>query len=353
MSYSDPDADLRQAAALIEMRRYPEAALSAQRVLGADPHNARAACLLAQSALGTTDYSQALAAAESAIAIQPDWEWPHRLASIACSALNMRERAVIEAQEAVRLAPDQYATHVRLGEALLIDGKLDTALEHSERALALAPGNADAHNLAGRVAHARGRNKEATQAYLRALEIQPDHVPSHNNLARLKLQGGRFRGGAMADAASGFATALRADPHNDPVRRNLELAFTAFLRQTAYLVFLGAWIGVLTDPTSASGHTSGVVHILPLVVLALPALYAARFLGRLTPPLRRFLLDAITHRVWLLVPSILVLVAAVCVLGEALTTSHLHSALGGVGAISAIAGRVLLLIYSRKQRKPR
>ena len=351
MSARGIHSDLEHAAALIAMRRYPEAALSAQRILATDPHNARASCLLAQAALGMGDFDRALAVAESAIVIEPDWEWPHRLASIACSRLNNRERAIAEAQEAVRLAPDQHLTHMRLGESLLADGKIYTALEHSQRALELAPNKPDAHNLAGRVAHARGRNKEARQAYLRALEIQPDHVPSQNNLARLRLEaGGRFRGAAMADAAGGFATALRSDPRNAIVRRNLELAFAGFLRLTAYLVFLGAWLGIITSPAHRSNHVSGTVRILPALVLVLPTLFAARFLTRLAPPLRRFLLDAITHRVRLALPLMLVFLAAVCVLGETLTTGQRHATLGLVAAAAAIAGRVLLWAYSRKLR---
>ena len=344
-------ANLERIDALVDMRRYPEAIASAQQLLAADPNNADAACVLARAELGAGNHEQALNAAQTAIALAPDEEWQHRLASVALSGLGQHERAVSEAREAVRLAPQQYGTHLRLGEALVAAGRTTEARVHAQQALELAPTVPSAHCLTGRIAYTEDRLDDAEESYRRALAIQPDHTDSLNELARIRLRKSArgFRGAAMADAASGFAAASRVDPRNQVIRRNLELVTISFLRRTAYLVFIAAWLGYASSGSSSS-HSSNF-RALPLILLALPAAYAARFVTRLQKPMRIFLLDVITRRPVILAAVTLQAVAIGCIVAGVLIPHHTPRALSVIAAVAAIGARVLIMIHRRRAKR--
>jgi tetratricopeptide (TPR) repeat protein len=346
VSTRDVTADLHRAARLVEIGRYQEAATSALQVLAVDPDNAHAACLLAQAALGLRDYRRALSAAQSAVRTAPEWWWPRYLASIAWSQLSDRNGAVTEAREAVRLAPEQYVAHLRLAEEYLIGDDLPAARVHGERALQLAPTAVGSHFAAGRLAHAEGRRQDAEEAYSRALAIDPNHAPSHNELARLRLRGGRWAGlraGALADAAGSFATGVRADPRNESIRRNLDVTTVRFLSTTAYLMFLAAYLG----GQFSAHHSSGLLTAMPLILLAVPSLYAARFIARLPPPLRVFLRDIIRRRSAVRAAMVLELVAVVCIVLEVLAPQHSRITFAFIAYPAAFVARLLLWDHTR------
>jgi tetratricopeptide (TPR) repeat protein len=339
VSSPEVEVGVERAAALVELRRFDEAIAHCRNVLASHATHLRAHCLLAQSELGRRHHRDALSAAQQAIAIAPDEEWPHRLASLAHAGLRDTQRALEHAREAVRLAPHEYRTYIRLVEAELDGGSVQAAGSATQRALELAPEIADVQFVAGKVADAEGRPGAAQEAFRRALSIQPDHSAAHNELARMQLKDSRrFRGGALAGAATGFATAPRADPRSDVSKRNLEIVLHRFLRTTAYLVFLGAALGWLT----ASNDPSEAARIAPLIVLALPLIFAARFCVALTSQLRRYLRDAILRRSELRKTALLELAASACLVAEALS-SHQVRGLFAVGAwFLAIGARLVL-----------
>jgi tetratricopeptide (TPR) repeat protein len=351
------DTALRETVALIEMRRYGDAAARAQEVLAADPDSAPAACLLALSAIRSGDPDLGLGAAEFAISVEPDWEWPHRLASGACAQLGDEQRAVAEAEEAVRLAPSDHGTHLCLAEVLLQFRRIAEAHARSDLALKLAPDSADAHFLIGRVARAEERDRDAERAYQRAIELDPGHAPAHKGLAGLTFQASWFGGATLANAANGFASALHAAPDSEPYRRNIELAVTTFLRRMAGLLFIAVWIEYVSSVSRLSGHAVGrpLTNLgLPLMILfVLPAAFVARFISRLTPRPRRVLLDMVSHRPELRVPLALEFIALGCLLGEAVTSGRLHNALGSLSVMAVIAASVILTVSHRKGVKRR
>jgi tetratricopeptide (TPR) repeat protein len=275
--------ELERAQALIGLGRFDEAGSRLRELLAGEPNVAPAWCLLSQAQIGLGQTEGGLDAAERAAALAPEDDWPHRLRSLALLQLDDLDGAVAAAREAVALGPHNWQTHRRLAVALgAAKRDLDDALAAGERAVALAPNEPEAHFALGLVHHARKKRKQADQCFEHALALDPQHGPSRSALARRQLVGSRFgRAGKLADAAAGFRDVLQADPQADYAARNLELVLRVFIARVSYLVFLIVWIA-----SRATGGTVGD-RLVPLVLLAVPAAFAVRFLNRLAPDLRR------------------------------------------------------------------
>jgi hypothetical protein len=99
----------------------------------------------------------------------------------------------------------------------------------------------------GVVAAADTRAEEATAAFHRALALEPDNSTAHHEPALLQLKKHRLGNPAgLAQAADGFAAALRADPHAGMSRRNLDLVLHVLLGRTACAIFI---VAILTGQT--------------------------------------------------------------------------------------------------------
>src|SRR4051812_21356939 len=241
---------------LCEAERWAQARPLVSLLLAGQPENELAWCLLAQCELGLGRYDQALAAAGQAAALAPDHEWPHRLVSFAASQLGRPGPAVRAAREAVRLEPEMWQTQVRLAAAV---GRLGAGPHRwnrrsrssraeaglaADRALALAPEEPQVQLIYGLVAATAGRRAVAEQAYRTALHLDPQHSGARHLLASLRLQ---HRGGpgGLAEAATGFAAALSADPTAQMSRQSLELTLRSFLGRAAYGLFAAAYLSQL------------------------------------------------------------------------------------------------------------
>jgi len=112
----EPVIELRQelarASAMLDVRRFDEASELLARVVSAEPESSRAWCLMARAHLGAERYTEAVTAANQAMALDPADEWPHRLASNALVHLGHHADALRAAYEACRLAPGYWQTHV-------------------------------------------------------------------------------------------------------------------------------------------------------------------------------------------------------------------------------------------------
>ena len=146
---------------LCDLRRFDEAAAMARRAIATTPDNPEAWCLLAQALLGTEKYGLALDAAGRAAAIAPEDEWPHRLRSIALTALHRDSEALAAAVESVRCEPFAWVTHARVASASAAAGMKDQAIAAAAKAVELGPNEARAWITAGDVAAKSGKPKEA------------------------------------------------------------------------------------------------------------------------------------------------------------------------------------------------
>lgn len=329
--------ELARARTLCELHRHDEARSVVRELLAREPDNGAAWRLLAQAELGAGDAKAALDAADRATGVEPEHEWGHRLRSIALHQLGDKKGAIEAAREAVRTGPNTWQAHSRLAIALSFARRdLKEAVAAAERGVALAPNEPDSHYALGLVSDARRKHKEAEQHFRRALALDPQHSQSHNALARHQLVRSRFgRAGNLADAAAGFRNVVQTDPSADYAVRNLEFVLRVFLSRLSYLIWVIVFIA-----TTASGGTVGD-RIGPLLLLAIPAAFAFRFLFRLEPDLRRHLRHVV-FRGKLAAPSI----AQGCALGlllvSAAAPTPARPALDGGAVVAALIARILL-----------
>ncbi|MGA2521657.1 MAG: hypothetical protein ABSG81_12675 [Acidimicrobiales bacterium] len=339
-----------RAAALCDLGRFEDAIAVLGPLAAAEPDAPMPWCLLARAQIGAGHNEDALVCATRAVALRPDDEWPHRLRSIALGRLDRHAEAVTEARQSVRLAPHLWQTHHRLAYAHLAGGWHGTeARQAAAEACALGPLEAVTHTAVGAVALAAGDRDSAEAAFRHALTIDPNSDVAHNELARLHLRRRSLaNAGGLADAASGFASALRANPRAGASRRNLELVVQVFLARAAYFIFLDAFLVARLLGSSASAPA----RVAPIVALAVPGAFVARFVGRLPRDLRRYLRGAMTGpraRVAAAIEAV-----AVLALGAgAVSPEAVRPDLAVAAAIAAFVGRVALSVERRRGAGPR
>ncbi len=234
--------------------------------------------------------ADALAAANRAVALAPQEDWPHRLASLLLSDLGRHKVAVRAAQEGVRLAPHQWQSHSRLASALshLPSGGRE-AWDVAMEAVRLGPHESAVHCTVGHVALVGGHLPQAEQAFRQALALDPNNAAAQNDLALVALRRGR-----LAEAASGFSAGVRTDPTLRTAVRNLDVTLWRGLSRVHWFV-----VGiVLLSGVASSGQAPGTTPapqwapaLYVAVVLAIAGVLARRFWRGLTPSLRPYLLS--------------------------------------------------------------
>jgi tetratricopeptide (TPR) repeat protein len=334
---------LRQADALLGVRRYAEARELLAQLVASTPDDWRAWCLLAQCLIGLDQPADALEAAQTAIRLQPEQEWGYRLASISARALGQTTHAVGNARRAVELAPHEPSTFVCLTHALISAGDAQGAVVAAEAAIELAPEHVSSLIALGSALAARGSRQPAADAFQRVLARDPDNVVAHNELARMRMHRSSLLPGRLAAAADGFSDALRSDPRAEVSRRNLDLVVRVFLARGAYLLFIVAWIA----QWAASDGASETERIVIVALVAVPLLFTVRFVVSVSPPLRRYLLDSIRRERAMAAAILCELVAIGLLIAGVFSRSSVEFV---AAAAIAIVARVLLYVNRRQFR---
>jgi len=284
--------DSADARALIVAQRYEEAIPLLQRAITQYPQDPDARCLLAICLMNTGKPKEAAEMAASAIALDPNAEWPHRIRSEALAAIGKGNKALQEAEDAVRADPDEAMAFFILAERLLHKRwRLKKAIEMVRRGLFLDPESPHGHELLGRIELRRKRWKEAEVAYRKALAMQPQSWVLMNNLAIALRRQGRQR-----EAIAMFENAARANPRSKLAQRNLYLETRRYVGVGLFafiLVINGA--RVLAGYFRSNPFGAGIVLcILASVTLAI-VLIKWRRKATLTPVARTFY-EAESHR---------------------------------------------------------
>jgi tetratricopeptide (TPR) repeat protein len=253
-------ANLRQAMALVEIRRYHDAIGLLGQLIASQPGEARPRCLLAQCLLGLDDPAGALDAASGAVGVEPELEWGHRLRSIALLRLKRKKEALAAAHEAVRLSPMQHHGYIVLSDAEVANRHWDSAEAAAQRAAELAPDRAEGLNALGLVALRRSHFPEAEQYFRLALGREPENARAMNNLGVALVRQGR-----RPQAIHYFAEASRLDPRLSTSRRNAVSAAKAGSTALVVLVVIEA------VRVAGSGFNAGVAVSALIIVTILGA----------------------------------------------------------------------------------
>lgn len=296
----DGVAALERASALCDLGRWDDAARRLRTILATDPHNEYGLCLLAQAQYMQADtqaaYDEALRTSLTAISVNPENEWSHRLASVALLQLGREQEAYAMGREAVRLAPNVAACHTNLAEMLAwSQADRDEARAAADRAVVLAPNDPASHIAVGVVVGAvpAGRRKAAA-AYHRALALDPENSRAHHQLAQSRLVSGRDGNtGALAQAAGGFADALRTNPSSSENRHNFDLCVHQFLHHVFNAMLLVVVFAPAAPLYFVKNGNAVLGRGLGVFLLAVPALVVGRFVSVLAPRLRGHLISVL------------------------------------------------------------
>ena len=128
------DGALARVEALVELGRCSEAESMLARVLADRPDDHHAWCLLALAQDGLSHWSEMLRAANHAVAVAPDHEWGHRLASIVLARLEMSADAYRAAGRAAEIAPHSADAHFALGLTSGATGRHEKVAGHYREA---------------------------------------------------------------------------------------------------------------------------------------------------------------------------------------------------------------------------
>jgi tetratricopeptide (TPR) repeat protein len=212
---------LNLAEELIDVGRFGDAARIIDAELVADPESADALCARARLLSRTGDYAGMRAAAGAAAKQRPNWEYPHRLSSIAARMLDEPKVALAAADAAVAAAPHDPMTHHVLAQALIANGRYVEAYRVAERASELAPTDPESFHVLAEVFQAAGDLAAARRMYVEELRLAPDSVNPHGGLAYLRWIAGRD-----AAAARAYREVLASAPTDGYYRRALNTAIT-------------------------------------------------------------------------------------------------------------------------------
>ncbi len=198
---------LTEAAALCEQGALIEAERLSAAVLGAQPGNFTALCILATAQARGGRHVEALSSWDRALAIHG--EHPQALHGRAAILQELRrfDEAILSYDKALAVAPGLAETHFNRGVVLHEVRRFDEALASYDRALAIRPRHAATLNNRGNTLHALQRFAEALASYDRALEIEPQRAGSLNNRGLALQELHRFQ-----EATASFEAALVLNP---------------------------------------------------------------------------------------------------------------------------------------------
>lgn len=336
-------AAIARARVLCDLNRYDEAAAMARRAIAVTPDDATAWCLLAQALISVDDDNGGLDAARKAAALSPDDEWPHRLQSIALRSLKRNEEALAAATRAVSAEPFAWQANSEHAITLALAGEKTAAEAAATKTLSLAPNRPDALAITGDVARIIGDGRTAAARYRNALRLDPQNANAHSGLARLRMRKGGPNASGLADAASGFARAIRSDPRSQQHREAIDALLRVFLARAAYFFFIVCYL----DLRTSSASSSPAARWIPVFLMVAPAVFVVRFINRLDAVVRARLFSQL-RRGGVGGAAAADAGAALAILAAAfVSTSARHGALG-TAVFLALVARLVLYVERRR-----
>jgi Flp pilus assembly protein TadD len=179
--------------------------------IAADPEDSRSYVALARVHLRAGDHDAAIAAAEQAIRLAPEWPAVWRIHAAALFSAGRFAGAEKSLLEAIRLDPDDGSLFEMYARVLSLCGRPKDALVWAERALQLDPDDETAHHLFAALLHQVHPSQWQVSEDLarRAVSLNPQDADSFAVLGAILVTRRRFD-----EAEEHFRTALSLEPTN-------------------------------------------------------------------------------------------------------------------------------------------
>jgi tetratricopeptide (TPR) repeat protein len=259
------DPLIAQARALMSVGRHSEAAAALVRVHAGQPSDLEAGYLLATCWLELDRDAEALALCRRLLPPHADHPLLQFVLGRALLASGEPTSALAAAQRAIALDPQDADFHALRGLTLIELSRASDALAAAESALALDADSLFAAKVHALALQALGRFDEAGRATTEQLRRNPQDAVTWRLLGF-----GHLRSGKPREAIDAFGEALRLDPSDEPSRVGLAESLKARSLPYRWYVQLSDWIE--RGGTRRSLIVIGVIFVLPRVLRPLTRL---------------------------------------------------------------------------------
>lgn len=282
-SADEIDGAVRLAESYFATRNYARAEDVLRTALAAHPQQPRLLTAFARAKLGQGDGFAAATSAHAALAIEPEYEYPMRVYTLALQELGRLQEALWMAWRTVTTHPQSQAAHYTYAQMLEAAQRYREALPAVDEALRMDPGDVDSLILRGDVLVNLAQLDAAEAAYTEALRLRPDDADAVHSMARLKYVR-RRRWGAIR----GFIGAGSLDPRYGNVsRHNVGVVLTDVLRRRTWLVLAVVFAVMVTSAQHESGDPTFIARIVAGVGAGLLLVTYTRVVHGLPRPVLR------------------------------------------------------------------
>jgi tetratricopeptide (TPR) repeat protein len=202
-----PDDHYLRASAYYIAHRFPEADQESELALRMAPESPPILILRTRLLQRAGEQDEALAMAQKAITLAPNWDEPYYLAGVSYYFIRRYEQAEENLARAVELDPKSARALFLESIALANLGKIDDAERCLRRAVALQPQDARLHCHLGILLARRNENGPAEDSFRKAIQLKPDYGLSHYELGKLFVSSKQLR-----PAAQELEQAVKDDP---------------------------------------------------------------------------------------------------------------------------------------------
>jgi protein O-GlcNAc transferase len=206
------EAQANSGVALREAGRFEEAIHAHRRAVQLRPDAAWIWNNLGVSFLDAAKPNEAIDAYEKAIGLDPRFAAAHYNRAVALADRKPGE-AIASAQGALKIKPDYVDAYNLLAGIFRQLGRLDEAITHARQAIALQSNHAKAHSNLGAALHDKGAFDEAVSACRQAIAIDPKLGGAYSNLGKCLKELGQ-----VDEAIECFRKAVELSPGNPEIR---------------------------------------------------------------------------------------------------------------------------------------
>jgi tetratricopeptide (TPR) repeat protein len=281
--------------------------------------------------------AEGLAAAEAAIAVDPQEARHHQIRASLLSGLNRHEEAVHAAFTARSLRPHEPKIARTCARVLSAAGRLPEAYEAARHAVALEPESATAHLMVADIADDLRDRQTARRAYEEALRLDPQNALARHDLAVLDVNTGHPMRGLR-----GLVEAGGIDPTMPIVLRTIAVVLWK-LSWRLRMLFVPATIACVVasgaEPDDAT-WSARVAAAVSLLAIGLLTWWTVRDLPAATRPAVRAALrtDGPLRLTYLGMAACVLLFLAVAVTGVGVFAAFVWLVLGMLGLLALVVG---------------